>query len=407
VNAGLHTLPGRLVGARGDAGLRPGGRLRLLLLSDTPILASGGSERFLRNLIEGLDPGRYAIDVVQLCPPPAGADAQAAALSEGRVRLEYWPVDAVYGVAGQTLYGELRRRVLRGDYDLVQSQHAKSDLICALLPRGPAGVRRISNRRDTGFQKSARLRLAFGLLNRRFDAIVGPAEAVLRQVRQREGGLHCEAACVPNGVDTDRFRPLPAADRERARVAMGVDPGTCVFGCVARLVEVKRHCDLLRAYARIDRARPSELWLIGDGPLREALEQQARDAGIGARVRFLGERRDIGTLLPLCDAFVLASRTEGMSNAVLEAMASGLPVVATAVGGQPELVEDGATGLLVPARSPVRLAVALEQLLHAPARSHLMGRRARERALERFSLHAMVAGFEQLYRRLRCLDAHA
>jgi L-malate glycosyltransferase len=406
MNAAPQTLARRLVGPLRVTARRPDGRLRLLLLTDTPILASGGSERFLRNLVDGLDPRRYAIDVVQLSPPPADT-LPASAAAPPHVRLEYWPVGAVYGARGRALYAELRRRIMRGEYDLVQSQHEKSDLLCALLPRGPARARRISNRRDTGFQKNARLRFAFGLLNRRYDAVVGPAEAVLRQVRQCEGDLRCATACVPNGVDTERFRPLPAAARRAAREALRLDPETCVFACVARLVDVKRHCDLLRAYARIGRARPSELWLIGDGPLRGGLEQQAREAGIAATVRFLGERRDVDALLPLCDAFVLASRTEGLSNAVLEAMACGLPVVATAVGGQAELVEDGVTGLLVPARSPVRLAFALEELLHAPIRSHRMGRQARERVLERFSLAAMVQGFEHLYRRLGRVDARA
>lgn len=408
MNAKLPALATRSAEPVGAQQLRPDGRLRLLLLTDTPILASGGSERFLRQLLLGLDPRRYSIDVVQLCPRPADATGSNTLPTQPQVRLEYWPVDAVYGARGRALYRELRRRLLRGDYDLVQSQHEKSDLLCALLPRGPADARRISNRRDTGFQKSTRLRLAFGLLNRRFDALVGPADAVLQQVRQHEGGVRCPTTCIPNGVDTERFRPLPQAERQAARAALQLDPDTFVFVCVARLVEVKRHCDLLRAYARIGHeARPSQLWLVGDGPLRGLLEQQARDAGIADAVRFLGERPDVGALLPLCDAFVLASRTEGMSNAVLEAMACGLPAVATAVGGQAEVVEDGVTGLLVPAQSPVRLAFALEELLHAPARSHQMGRHARQRALEQFSLHSMVQQFEQLHQRVCPTHARA
>jgi L-malate glycosyltransferase len=408
VNASLPSLATRPAEPLDARRHQPGGRLRLLLLTDTPILASGGSERFLRQLLLGLDPRRYSIDVVQLCPPPGDAAESSTLPIPPQVRLEYWPVDAVYGARGRALYRELRRRLLRGDYDLVQSQHEKSDLLCALLPRGPANARRISNRRDTGFQKSTRLRLAFGLLNRRFDALVGPADAVLQPVRRREGGVRCPTTCIPNGVDTERFRPLPPVERQAARAALQLDPDTFVFVCVARLVEVKRHCDLLRAFARLDReARPSQLWLVGDGPLRGVLEQQARDAGIDAAVRFLGERHDVDALLPLCDALVLASLTEGMSNAVLEAMACGLPVVATAVGGQAEVVEDGVTGLLVPAHSPVRLAFALEELLHAPARSHQMGRQARQRALECFSLRSMVQQFEQLHQRLCPTHARA
>lgn len=387
---------------------RADGRIRLLLLTDTPVLGPGGSETFLRHLVEGLDPQRYAVDVLQLCPPPAQPTATLRLAPEATVRLEYWPVDAVYGAAGRAAWRRLRARVRRGDYDLVQSQHEKSDLLCALLPRGPAATRRISSRRDTGFQKSWRLRLAATALNHRFDAVTAPAQAVLAEVARREGGLRGARIAIPNGVDPARFHPLPPQARSAGRAALGLAPDEFAFACVARLVEVKRHGDLLHAFARLGSGalRP-RLLLLGDGPLRRTLERQARDAGIDGRVDFLGERADVAALLPLCDAFVLASRTEGMSNAAIEAMACGLPVVATAVGGQPELLEDGVTGLLVPPRSPARLGFALEQLLHAPARSHRMGRLGRERVLQSFSLASMVKAHDALYASLRAQDLPA
>jgi glycosyltransferase involved in cell wall biosynthesis len=391
-----------------QAAPRRDGRLRLLLLTDTGILGAGGSETFLRQLVQGLDPARYAIDVVQLCAPPGPAALAAAPELPAAVRLEYWPVDAVYGAAGRAAWRRLWVRLRRGDYDLVQSQHEKSDLICSLLPRGPARARLISSRRDTGFQKSWRLRLASRCLNRRFDAVTAPALAVLDAVREHEGLLPGLALAIPNGVDTERFRPLPPKQREAARAALGLEPGDFAFGCVARMAEVKRHCDLLRAFARLGQSplRP-RLLLAGDGPLEHELRQQAQHDGIADRVTFLGARRDVDTLLPALDAFVLASRTEGLSNAVLEAMACGLPVVATAVGGQPEAVEDGVTGLLVPPRAPASLALALEALLHAPARCHRMGRLAREAVLARFSRDAMLHGYDTLYRQLARHEAPA
>lgn len=396
----LVSLPGALhAPPRGVA--RPGGRLRLLLLTDTCLSGQGGSETFLRQLIAGLDPARHAIDVVQLCEPPPGGAPSPEALGRACARLEYWPLGAVYGAAGRAALRRLRARLQQGDYDLVQSQHEKSDLLCALLPRGPARARRISSRRDTGFQKSWRLRLASRWLNRRFDAVTAPAQAVLDAVRRSEGNLPPLALAIPNGVDTGRFQPLAPEARAAARAALGLAPDEFVFGCVARLAEVKRHVDLLGAFARLGEAplRP-RLLLLGDGPLEAELRRQAHEAGIAARVDFLGARSDVPALLPALDAFVLVSRTEGLSNATLEAMACGLPVIATAVGGQPEAVEDGVTGLLVPPRAPGRLALALESFLHAPARCHRMGRLARETILRRFSRDAMLQGYEQLYRRL-------
>jgi glycosyltransferase involved in cell wall biosynthesis len=375
-----------------------GNRVRLLLLTDTPILGPGGSERFLRNLIHGLDAERYCIDVVQLSEPPEHLDDACRLPPLDSVRLEYRPVGAVYGTAGRKVYRELRRRVLAGHYDIVQSQHEKSDLLNALLPRGPAAVARISNRRDTGFQKSARLRLAFRHLNPRFDWIVGPSGAVLDAVRAGEGTGAAALRCLPNGVDTTRYAPLRVADRMLHRLHAGLPHEGFLIGCAARLVPVKRHADLIEAFALIAQSAPhAHLVLVGSGPLEAALRAEAAQAGVGERVHFLGERHDMQALLPLFDAFALASSTEGMSNAVLEAMACGLPVVATAVGGNPEVVEDGVTGHLVPACQPHALAFALLSLICEPERARAFGLAGRLRVERRFSLRALLEGFDALY----------
>jgi glycosyltransferase involved in cell wall biosynthesis len=374
-------------------------RTRLLLLTDTPILGPGGSERFLRNLLFGLDTERYCADLVQLCEPPDSVDPDCALPPLDCVRFEYRPVDTVYGRRGRAVYRELRARMLAGRYDIVQSQHEKSDLLNALLPRGPANAVRISNRRDTGFQKSPRLRRAFRLLNPRFDWLIGPSQAVLDQVRDHEGTGEARIRCLPNGVDTARFAPLRVTDRGLHRLHAGLPPEGFLIGCAARLVPVKRHADLIEAFALIAESQPqAQLVLIGDGPLRAELGAQVSLAGLDGRVHFLGERKDIEILLPLLDAFALASRTEGMSNALLEAMACGLPTVATAVGGNPEVVEPEVTGLLVPPCTPDALAYALHTLAVDPPRARLMGGLGRARVERRFSLRALIDGFDALYR---------
>src|SRR5690606_624336 len=165
--------------------------IRLLLVTDTAILGRGGSERFISNLLAGLDPHRFRVDVLQLTEPLPPAECLRAPPAGNHVRLEHLPVGAVYGKRGRMAYRALRERVAAGGYDIVQSQHEKSDLLCALLPRRPGGPWRISNRRDMGFQKSRLLRAAFRLLNRRFDRVVAPSRAILDALVASDG-VHME-----------------------------------------------------------------------------------------------------------------------------------------------------------------------------------------------------------------------
>jgi L-malate glycosyltransferase len=375
----------------------PGEVLRVLLVTDTPILGPGGSERFLCNLLAGLDPARFRIDVVQLCEPPAGG-FRAPPPGE-HIRLEYLPVDAVYGLRALRAYRALARRVAEGRYDIVQSQHEKSDILCALLPRPPRCRLWISNRRDTGFQKGRLVRFGFRAINHRFDRVVAPSRAILDGLVREERVRRERTHCLPNGVDTTRFVPAEPMRRAQRRAALGLPPHAFLFGCVARLRPVKRHCDMLEGFALATADRPDvQLVLVGDGELEQRLRAQAQTLGIADRVLFCGPRGDIEDLLPLLDVFVLTSSTEGMSNAVLEAMACGLPIIATAVGGNPETVDPPHTGLLVPPHAPAQLAKAMRELLHDPERTRAMGRRARQRAVQAFSIEAMVAGFTQLYR---------
>ena len=377
--------------------VRAGGRrLRLLVITDTDLTLRGGSERFLNYLLQGLDPAEISVDVVQLDRADADSGSQVAPISGSHLRLEYRPVGAVYGLATWMVWRELRARVKRGDYDLIQSQHEKSDLLCALLPSGPP---RFSNRRDTGFQKGVMLRLLFLLLNQRFDLFIAPAQAILAQLIRREGVDPDKTQCLPNGVDCARFAPWSGSERKTQRQSHDLPPDRYLFGCAARMVPVKRHRDLIDAFAQVATVHPRAcLILIGRGPLEADLRDQAARHGLTDQVVFHGEERDVSSLLPLLDAFVLASRTEGLSNAILEAMACGLPTIATAVGGNIELVEAGLTGFLVPPCAPDQFALAMMQLLERPDLGRSMGSHARSRALEGFSLPRMIAAYAALYR---------
>jgi glycosyltransferase involved in cell wall biosynthesis len=166
-------------------------------------------------------------------------------------------------------------------------------------------------------------------------------------------------------------------------------------------VPVKDQATLIDAVARVARSNPDvRLLLAGDGPLRYSLEARAAVQGVGDRVTLLGHRSDVETVLNALDVFALSSTSEGLSNTILEAMASGLPVVATRVGGADELVDDGVSGLLVPPSDPIALAAALGELTGNRDKRLGMGAAARRRAESEFALSRMIGRYEDMYWRL-------
>ncbi len=202
---------------------------------------------------------------------------------------------------------------------------------------------------------------------------------------------------VRNGVDATRFKPL--LQRERVRERHGYGAADVVFGCVGRLVPIKDHRGLLEAFHAVSMRHPhSRLILVGDGPERPALEDETRRRGLAERVRFVGQCDDVTPWLGIMDVFVHPSLMEGMSNAVLEAMAVALPVVATAVGGTPEIVEHDVTGLLVPAATPDALVGAMMGYCGNDSLRMAHGAAGRERAETDFPLMKMIAGYTDVYR---------
>jgi glycosyltransferase involved in cell wall biosynthesis len=206
---------------------------------------------------------------------------------------------------------------------------------------------------------------------------------------------------IPNGVSIDAFSPDREV-RQRVRRELEVEPQTLVFVHVGRFAAVKNHEMLVAAFAQLvgQQPLPTELWLVGDGELREAVQHQVRALGIESRVRFLGVRSDIPDLLRAADVFVFPSRWEGNPLSVMEAMAAGLPVIATAVGGVPELVEEGASGILVPNEDLHGLVAAMQRMAQNPDLREQMGHAARCRAVERFDIRQTVRAYEALYEEL-------
>ena len=207
-----------------------------------------------------------------------------------------------------------------------------------------------------------------------------------------------KALVVPNGIPVDAFHEADAASRSRLALDLGLDAGTRIVGTVGRLHPAKDQATLIRAFARVQAAHPaSALVIVGDGALRAELERCAAQEGVGARVRFLGDRGDVPKLLRGMDVFALSSLTEGYSISLLEACATSLPIVATAVGGNAEIVRAGVNGLIVPPADPEALAGAIGALLADPVLSAALGRAGRTWAIAHGSSEAMCGRYETIY----------
>jgi sugar transferase (PEP-CTERM/EpsH1 system associated) len=203
---------------------------------------------------------------------------------------------------------------------------------------------------------------------------------------------------IHNGVDLERF---DEGDRHAARRALGLSEAQTAIGTVGRLDPVKDQLGLLDAFARLAAVSADAVLVIaGDGPCRAALERRRSEPDLSGRVLLLGDRPDVPVLLRALDVFALPSIAEGISNTILEAMASGLPVVATATGGNPEVVEAGVTGLLVPVGDRSALAAALGRYVADRHLAAVHGKAGRQRAVEHFSVTRMAERYGDAYRSL-------
>ena len=224
-----------------------------------------------------------------------------------------------------------------------------------------------------------------------------------RYLRDRIGVDSARLSQIYNGVDLTRFHPQPGGRRGPLPVAGFADDQSIVIGTVGRMDAVKDPVNLAEAFARLAQMIPEararlRLVMIGDGAQRPAVEACLERHGLRDQAWLPGARDDVPAMLRALDVFVLPSLSEGISNTILEAMASGVPVVATDVGGNPELVAEGETGALVPRSDPDALARALLDQVRQPAVRLAQGRRALQVIQERFGLPVMVARYASIYR---------
>ena len=302
---------------------------------------------------------------------------------------------------------KLYRLIRRGQFDIVHTHSSKAGIlgrIAARLARVSHIVHTPHGHVFTGY--AGRIVTTLFILVERWlarftDRIIGLTEEEVWEHLDREIGAPEQFESIPSGIDLERFSTRPVGfDRSGIRASLHLPNHAFLIGSVGRLEPVKGHAYLLQAFATLAPRFPAlYLALVGDGELADALRASAQRSGIADRVLFLGWWDDVTVLLQAFDLFVLPSLNEGMGRALVEAMAAGLPIVASRAGGIPEVLEDGEAGLLVEARSAPGLAQAIEELLLNPVRRVRLGTAARERA-RAYSVEAMLRKIEALYREL-------
>lgn len=358
---------------------------RVLLV--TKGLGRGGAERLLVGLARRLDRSRFDVEVAYQLP---WKDALVDEFDALGVRTHCIGGGRAFDVRWLPTL-----RSLAAGFDLVHT-HAPVPAVGARLVT-PRRIPMVHTEHNTWDRYQRVTRLANRLTYGRNDAAIAVSQAVAASVRTARGDRPPPVEVVTYGADLDAER---RPDREAARVTLGLDPAQRVVGTVGNLTPKKDHRTLVEAFAGVARDRADvRLVVVGTGPEQEQLLDLCRERGISDAVLFTGVRDDVADILAAFDVFVLSSLHEGLPIAMLEAMATGVPVVATRVGGIPEVISDGVDGLLVPPGDPTRLADAIVSVLDDPATRADLGSRGRRRA-EHFDLADAVRKTEAIYARV-------
>ena len=367
--------------------------VRILHVADSAGWAGG--ETYIRTLAAEIDRSRFALGVVV---PEHGPLVDRLRAQEVPVHLARVADRLLNPAALRALIDVFRRERPA----LVQSHGARSNVytkVAARLAGVPVVVSTVHNSLfdyDVSRWRRRAYVLAERVTSPLADAIVAVSGAIAGDLARRYRIRGPRIVVIHNGIDAGAF--LPRRPRAPMLAALGLEEGDRVIGLAGRMTPQKGHEFLLEAVARLAPRFPRlRCVLAGDGPLRAMLEARAAALGITHRCRFLGPRADVADVLSVVEIVTLPSRSEGLPFALLEAMALGKAVVASTVGGNPEVVEDGRTGFLVPTADVAALADALARLLDRPDEAGAMGARGRVRVRDHFTLTRTTRALEELY----------
>ena len=355
---------------------KPARRLRVCHLSLT--LCTGGLERLLVDFARFHNPEQFELEFVAL----GDIGAPAEDIQKLGCPVIPFPLTAP-GKMGRIR--QLKQFFIQKNYDLLHTHNAYPHFYGTLAGR-LAGIPAImQTRHGRRFGESFNERLQFALASRLADRVVPVSDDTGNRCREVGWLSQRKVTRIWNGIDVDRFAfSGPAAQMQAITVS--------------RLSPEKDLATMLKAVKLVTETIPEfQLMIVGDGPERDKLEQITAALHLESHVRFLGERNDVPELLTQAGFYVSSSLTEGISLTLLEAMSVGLPIVATSVGGNPEIVQEPDTGLLVPSANAALLSDAICQMCSQPQKWLAMGQAARERVEQHFNVRSMIKDYENLY----------
>ena len=373
---------------------------RLRIVHITPHFRYGGAEQMAVHVMSGLDRNQFEVSAIAL-GQPSGSELEKV-LEKRSIPVHYLGKAAGFDAR---IFWRARVALQALRPDIVHTHvHVLRYVLPALAFRRPGStLHTVHNIAEQEVEPRARWiqKLAFRSLG---IVPVCVAEEVARSIRRRYGVEN--SVVIPNCIPVRRYS-CSKLDRQIWRAGQGFGPDDLLFTCVARFRPQKNHALLIDSFAAGPARDPrAHLVLAGDGETEPQARKLVEQLGLRERVHFLGPRADIPEILCASDVFVISSDYEGNPLSVMEAMAAGLPVIATAVGGVPELVVDGQEGLIVAAGDGAALSRAMSVMLRDPGARQSMGEACARRAQQQFDVSAMVGSYADLYEKAAANSAH-
>jgi sugar transferase (PEP-CTERM/EpsH1 system associated) len=353
-------------------------------------METGGLENGIVNLINNADNDRFIVDV--LCLREKGALAER--ISNPNSQVIY---DGKQDPSLLTAIKKIYKACKDGQYHIVHSHGFTTMLASYLATKLTGTVVMMNGEHGTLYYSSFKQRLLQKWLFRSMDINLTVSSELKNKIQQEFSLSLDNFKPIINGVDSHVFNPKLSSS---IRSELNILNEDIIIGSVGRLVSVKNYPSLIKAFSELYKNNAhTHLVLAGDGPERSALEQLTNKLNLKDRIHFLGSRNDIPNVMNGFDLFVLPSFSEGLSNTLLEAMSCGVPVIASQVGGNPEIVKANVSGVLYPSNDVEALSSILCKLCNSPSEIKKLSKLAREHIVNHYSLKSMVDNYEAVYER--------
>jgi glycosyltransferase involved in cell wall biosynthesis len=358
----------------------------LLVLDQFP-RTLGGGERIVLKLADLLPKYGYRVSILTFSADPASAGLQSPPCS-----VYLLPLQRTYDLTALRGSLELRKFLREQKIRVVQTFFESSDLWAGFVTKAMSSAKLIWSRRDMGILRTGKHHAAYRLMASAPDRVFAVSEQVRRHCIDVDGIKPSRVQTIYNGLDLADWSSASSAAKQE---------GEALVTTVGNIRRVKGHDVFIRAAASVAAQFPKATFSIAGDVLEPdyfvELQAMMRDLKLSGRFRFAGGVKNLREHLATADVFVLPSRSEGFSNAIVEAMAASLPVVATNVGGNGEAIQDGVSGVIVPPEDPNALAAAIVQLLSDPAKARRMGAEGKRLAAEKFTTEAMMTQITNVY----------